>query len=518
MSSSLAMSLAAFVSSSLYVVYKCKYSLQRPKAGENNVKRFLKTTTPTTTTALSKDKVAQLRSEHFSKSVSVSYANSGPLMIVKGRGTKLIDESGVEYLDTRNNVAHVGHSHPHVVQAIQTQVATLNTNTRYLHPNISLLASRLAAMFPDPLSKVFFVNSGSEANDLALRLARAYTKSVNTIVVDGAYHGHTLATLQVSPYKYESSQEFTLQAQSASSPSSKRRSTPNPSIYQVPCPDTYRGEYRDQSTAGAQYAKYVQEACRQYQSQGESVGAFILESGMSVAGVILPPPEYIRKSVEAVRQAGGVYIADEVQTGFGRLGSCRWAFEYGDENVVPDIVTVGKPFGNGMPLGAVITSPKIAAAFESMGVEYFNTFGGNPVCAAAGLAMLDVLEQEQLQTHALEMGQYLQSKFRELQNKAGLDIIGHVRGSGLFLGIELVRSQTTLEPATRETSFLCTTLKERYRVLSSIDGLHDNVLVVKPPMSFSKDDADYFVQSFAQAVGDLRKLGDGIEKISKTPT
>jgi 4-aminobutyrate aminotransferase-like enzyme len=440
-------------------------------------------------------------------------------MIVKGSGSKLIDESGVEYLDTRNNVAHVGHSHPHVVSAIQMQVATLNTNTRYLHPNISLLASRLAAMFPDPLSKVFFVNSGSEANDLALRLARAYTRSVNTIVVDGAYHGHTLATLQVSPYKYETSQEFTLQAPS-SSPS--QRSTPNHTIYQVPCPDTYRGEYRDQKTAGTQYANHVQEACQHFKSQGESVGAFLLEGGMSVAGVILPPPEYILKSVEAVRQAGGVYIADEVQTGFGRLGSCRWAFEYGDSRVVPDIVTVGKPFGNGMPLGAVITSPKIAAIFESMGVEYFNTFGGNPVCAAAGLAMLDVLEQEQLQQHALEMGQYLKSKFRELQKGTaagpGLDIIGHVRGSGLFLGIELVRSQTTLEPATRETSFLCTTLKEKYHVLSSIDGLHDNVLVVKPPMVFSKEDADYFVESFAQAVGDLKKLGDGIEKISKTPT
>ena len=543
MSASLGMSLAAFVSSSFYVVYKYRLAcLQQPKA----------LTTTTTTTALSKDQVAQLRSQHFSKSVSVSYANSGPLMIVKGQGTTLIDDSGVEYLDTRNNVAHVGHSHPHVVHAIQTQVATLNTNTRYLHPNISLLASRLAAMFPDPLEKVFFVNSGSEANDLALRLARAYTKSVNTIVVDGAYHGHTLATLRVSPYKYETSEEFTLQqAPSAadaasSSPSSSKcrpRSTPDPSIYQVPCPDTYRGEYRDQSTAGAQYAKYVQDACHHYQSQGESVGAFLLEGGMSVAGVILPPPEYVRKSVEAVRQAGGVYIADEVQTGFGRLGSCRWAFEYhGDTTtttcnhknnnnnnnnnnnvVVPDIVTVGKPFGNGMPLGAVITSPQIAAAFESMGVEYFNTFGGNPVCAAAGLAMLDVLEQEQLQSHALNMGHYLQSKFRELQqnNKGGngLDsIIGHVRGSGLFLGIELVRSQTTLEPATRETSFICTTLKEKYHVLSSIDGLHDNVLVVKPPMVFSKEDADYFVQSFEQAVGDLRKLGDGIEKISKTPT
>jgi 4-aminobutyrate aminotransferase-like enzyme len=237
---------------------------------------------------------------------------------------------------------------------------------------------------------------------------------------------------------------------------------------------------------------------------------------MSVAGVILPPANYLKRSVEAVRAAGGVYIADEVQTGFGRLGSCYWAFQHGNSGVVPDIVTVGKPFGNGMPLGALITTRRIASAFQEMEVEYFNTFGGNPVCAAAGLAVLDVLETERLQEHALTVGSYLQYRFRQLKDR--LDLIGDIRGSGLFIGIELVRDHETLEPATAETSFICTSLKEKYDILSSIDGLHDNVLVVKPPLVFSKIDADYFVDSFEKASEDLRALGAEIQTMSKTPT
>ena len=474
----------------------------------------------------------------------------------------------------------MGHGNPYVVQAIQQQVACLNTNTRYLHPNVTLLAQRLIQRFPvgssssdeDALQVVFFVNSGSEANDLALRLARAYTRCNNTIVVDGAYHGHTLATLDVSPYKYEHSKEYTLRRYSpvssvpttfdtTSSSSTKtsshhHSSSHAPHIYKVPCPDTYRGEYHG-PTAGTNYAAKVQEACNYFANQQQpnqtttnfnnlnpndeenpssssTVGAFLIEGGMSVAGVILPPPDYLYKSVQAVRSAGGVYIADEVQTGFGRLGSCFWAFEYGNNNhttssrlstntittqtVLPDIVTVGKPFGNGMPLGAVITSRKIAAAFESMGVEYFNTFGGNPVSAAAGLAMLDVLDKEHLQQNAERVGNHLLRRFRSLQRQ--LELIGDVRGSGLFIGIELVRDRNTLEPAAAETSYICTRLKEEYHILSSIDGLHENVLVIKPPLVFSMDDANYFVDCFEKAAArDLPSLGKGaIQAMSKTPT
>lgn len=458
---------------------------------------------------LTKEQVIALREKHFVKSVSVSYANSGPLMIIKGEGSRLIDESGRSYLDTRNNVAHVGHEHPKVVEAIQKQVQTLNTNTRYLHPNIVELARRLTEKLPDSLHKVIFVNSGSEANDLALRLARAYSRSKNTIVVDGAYHGHTLSVLEVSPYKYEHSKEFVLRKNG-------NYMTPGKHIWKVPCPDTYRGEHCG-CDAGAKYAAYVEDACQHYRNQGENVGAFIIEGGMSVAGVILPPQEYLEKSVTAVRAAGGVYIADEVQTGFGRLGSCYWAFEHGGQSVVPDIVTVGKPFGNGMPLAAVITNQHIATAFESMQVEYFATFAGNPVSAAAGLAVLNVLEDEKLQKHALIVGSYLVDRFQDLQSR--LQIIGDVRGSGLFVGVELVRNQTTKEPATLETSFICTRLKQQYFILSSIDGPHENVLVIKPPLVFSKDDVDYFVDCFEKTAEELHTFcDDDILRMSKTPT
>ena len=452
--------------------------------------------------------------------VCVFLIGSFSLFCKKGHGSRLIDESGKSYLDTRNNVAHCGHGHPRVVAAVQHQVATLNTNTRYLHPNVCVLAKRLASLLPDPLEVVFLVNSGSEANDLALRLARAYSGYPNTVCVEGAYHGHSAACLEVSPYKFECSSEFRLALPAHNAPFP----TPSSHIWKVPCPDTYRGIYRDPSTAGTQYAQYVQDACDAYQAKGEKMAAFIIESGLSVGGVVLPPPGYLHRCAQAVRKAGGLYIADEVQTGFGRLGSSFWAFQHshvpGDEATktppVPDIVTIGKPMGNGMPLAAVVTTRSVVKAFESKGVEYFNTFGGNPVCAAAGLAVLDVLETEGLQEKARVFGKYLRDKFLALQER--LDIIGDVRGSGFFLGIELVRNRTTLEPATQETSFLCTKLKEKYCILTSIDGLHDNVLVVKPPMVFSRADANYFASCFEKAVlTDLAAVHD-IHSMDKTPT
>ena len=392
---------------------------------------------------------------------------------------------------------------------------------RYLHPNVAELGQRLSSLFPDPLEVVFFCNSGSEANDLALRLARAYTRSKNCIVVDKSYHGHTLAVLEISSYKFEHGKEFDL----APPKDGVNFSTPGRHIWKVPAPDIYRGAHRDIRTAGREYAKAVEEACNFYKNEcGENVGAFIAEGGMTIPGVVLPPPGYLSNSVKAVRNAGGVWIADEVQTGFGRFGSCFWGFQHRHPNSqtqsdadlpVPDIVTVGKPFGNGMALGAVVTTRKIAEAFEEMGVEYFNTFGGNPVCAAAGLAVLDTIEAEGLQQRAEEVGEYLRSKFRELQGR--VEIIGDVRGSGLFVGIELVRDHQTLEPATEETSFICSMLKSKYRILTSIDGIFENVLIVKPPMVFSKEDTDYFVASFERAFCDLKDAGD-VKSLGKTPT
>jgi len=261
------------------------------------------------------------------------------------------------------------------------------------------------------------------------------------------------------------------------------------------------------------------------------VSAFLLEGGMSVAGVILPPQTYRRQCVEAVRKAGGVYIADEVQTGFGRLGKCMWAFQHdtgvtcdnGDDDctemheIIPDIVTVGKPFGNGMPLAAVVTTPAIANAFESFGVEYFNTFAGSPVCCAAGLAMLHVLSSERLQENALRVGNYLLASFRELQSRC--EYIGDVRGSGLFIGVELVRDRVTLEPAMEETSFVCSILKEKYKILTSVDGANDNVIVIKPPMVFSKEDSTLFVSCFEKALSeDLPSAKGELGILGRTPT
>ena len=483
--------------------------------------------------SLAPDKVETLRSNYMSSSCSISYKNTGGLQITGGNGARLIDVYGNEYLDTRNNVAHCGHGHPEIVEAVTYQMKILNTNSRYLHPNASLLSEKLSNLFPvssrgdnNSLTKVFFVNSGSEANDLALRLARAYnTKQRNDlqnvqkhkrprqciITIDHAYHGHTLATLDVSPYKHHQGTEI------IECPAYVKK---------VPYPDMYRGVHsncKDETEASEQYSAYVEDACKEITSNGDSVSAMLMEGGMSVAGVILPPKSYISQCVRAVRNAGGLYIADEVQTGFGRLGKCMWAFQYSnidsdvddDTVVLPDIVTVGKPFGNGMPLAAVITTPKVASAFESLGVEYFNTFAGSPVCCAAGLAMLHVLSKYELQKNALEVGSFLRELFSEVKSRHGW--IGDIRGSGFFLGIELVRNQDTLEAATEETSFVCSALKEKYRVLTSIDGFHENVIVVKPPMVFTKEDAVEFVTSFEKCLIDLPAI-DKLNQLEKTPT
>ena len=432
---------------------------------------------------LSKEQVLALRTKHMSSSQSVSYLNTSPLMIMEGRGVYLIDADGTRYLDTRNNVAHCGHSHPAIVRAVQEQVATLNTNTRYLHPNITLLAQRLANLLPDPLEIVFFVNSGSEANDLALRLARACGEG-DLLVCDHAYHGHTLGTLQVSPYKYEKGTEY------------KKR--PPPGIRQVPCPNQPGSLDR------------IRAACASHKIQ-----AWIVEGGMSVAGVVFPPQGFLEAAVAAVRQAGGLYIADEVQTGLGRCGDTMWAFQQNGSQVVPDIVTLGKPLGNGMPLAAVVTTRKVAETFEACGVEYFNTFGGNPVCSAAGLAVLDTMEEEGLVENAAKVGGYMKERFKALQEE--ITLIGDVRGAGLFLGVELVSDRVTMKPASIETSWVCSTLKDKYHILTSIDGPDDNVLVIKPPMVFSRDNVDYFVDSFARAIQhDMRQAN--LQNMIKTPT
>jgi ethanolamine-phosphate phospho-lyase len=253
------------------------------------------------TDGLSKEEIYALRKRHFSDALSVSYENTSPLLIVRGERQRLFDEQGVSYLDTRNNVGHVGHSNPKVAAAVAAQVGALNTNTRYLHPNVSKLAEKLTATMPDPLSVVFFVNSGSEANDLAMRLARAHTGNDDFVVVEHAYHGHTTAVIDISPYKYEH----------------KGGEGQKPWVHKVPCPDTYRGIYgEDEPDVGEKYASFVATACEEASARTEGekgVAGFFIESGMSVAGVILPPEGYLQAAYKHVRKAGGVCIADEVQ-------------------------------------------------------------------------------------------------------------------------------------------------------------------------------------------------------------
>jgi ethanolamine-phosphate phospho-lyase len=448
-----------------------------------------------------KKSTLEKRLKFFCRAQSISYENTNPLMAMKMSMQYVIDDQGIEYLDTRNNVGHVGWQHPRVVQAVQQQTSLCNSNSRYLHPTRALLAEKLLSHFPETNQWcVFFVNSGSEANDLALRLARTHTGNKDAIVVDRAYHGHTLSTLSLSPYKYEhvGGEKYK-----------------EDWVHKVVCPDTYRGKFCGSENAAVEYASDVKRACDEACNGGSGVAAFFIESGMSVAGVILPPDGYLKECYRHVRKAGGVCVADEVQTGFGRFGSSFWGFQ--QQGVVPDIITMGKPFGNGFPLAAVVCKRKVASSFAN-GLEYFNTFGGNPVACAAGLAVLETIEKENLQDHALQVGNHLMERLRSEQNNRnsiGYKYIGDVRGCGLFIGIELVSNRFTKSPATAETSLLCSKLKDR-KILTSIDGRFDNVIVIKPPMCFDEKNADHLVNNMMDILSKITE--DDLTNFTHTST
>lgn len=421
--------------------------------------------------AISDDAIVAARRAHVGPNLSVSYRR--PLRIARGFMQYLYDGDGRKYLDAVNNVSHVGHSHPRVVAAGQRQMAVLNTNTRYLHPDLVRYAERLTALLPERLRVCYFVCSGSEANELAVRLARAHTHRRGVIAVDVAYHGNTTSLVDISAYKHAG-------PGGAGAP---------PWVHVVPLPDTYRGLYRKPDRAGEQYAAHVGEAINQMEAAQEPVAAFICESALGCGGQLVLPDGYLRLAYQHVRAAGGVCIADEVQTGFGRVGTHFWAFE--TQGVVPDIVTLGKPIGNGHPLGAVITTPEIAASFDN-GMEYFNTFGGNPVSCAIGLAVLDVLHDEDLPARAHRVGARLLAGLRALMDRHPL--IGEVRGMGLFLGVDLVRDRISRDPAPEQATYVANRMRER-GVLLSTDGPFHNVLKIKPPMVISEANADFLVAS-----------------------
>jgi 4-aminobutyrate aminotransferase-like enzyme/Ser/Thr protein kinase RdoA (MazF antagonist) len=411
--------------------------------------------------------------------LSLSYEQ--PLKIVRGSMLHLYDEAGRAYLDVYNNVPLVGHSHPRVVRAIQEQVALLNTNTRYLHDNILRYADRLTALLPDPLRVCYFVNSGSEANELALRLARTHTGREDVIALEHAYHGHTSTLIDISPYKFDG-------------PGGRGR---KPWVHVAPIADDYRGKYRrGDAELGQKYAAHVGEILSDCKKKGQRVAAYIAETLPSVAGQIVFPADYLAEVYKHVRADGAVCIADEVQVGFGRLGTHFWGF--GTQGVVPDIVVFGKPMGNAFPLAAVVTTREIASSFAN-GMEFFSTFGGNPVACAAGLAVLDVLRDENLQQNALTVGTQWIRELRELQAKQPL--IGDVRGLGLFLGIDLVTDRETREPATGQASYVMNRLREQ-AILAGTDGPHHNVIKLRPPLCFTLADAKQFTSALASILGE----------------
>jgi 4-aminobutyrate aminotransferase-like enzyme/Ser/Thr protein kinase RdoA (MazF antagonist) len=404
--------------------------------------------------------------------LSLSY--NKPLKIVRGAMQYLYDDSGRAFLDVYNNVPLVGHSHPRVVRAIQEQVALLNTNTRYLHENILKYAERLVALLPEPLRVCYFVNSGSEGNELALRMARAHTGREDVVVLEHAYHGHTNTLIDISPYKFEG-------------PGGKGR---KPWVHVAPLPDDYRGPYRrGEADLGKKYAAHVEQILSRCGKEGRPVAAYIAETLPSVGGQIVFPANYLAEAYKHVRAAGAVCIADEVQVGFGRLGRHFWGFE--TQDVVPDIAVFGKPIGNAFPLAAVVTTREIAASFAN-GMEFFSTFGGNPVACAAGLAVLDVLREERLQENALRVGSAWIAELRALQDKYPL--IGDVRGSGLFLGIDLVTDRESRAPATRQAGYVVNRLCEE-GILAGTDGPHHNVIKLRPPLCFTSEDAARFTRT-----------------------
>ena len=372
----------------------------------------------------------------------------------------------------------MGHSHPKIAEVAEKQFKNLNTNTRYIDETIVQYAKTLTDKLPESLEVCFFTNSGSESNDLALRLARTATNSKETIVLDGAYHGHVSSLIDISPYKHNS----------------RGGSGPPSYVHTVPMPDSYRGKYRGEEALTG-YIDELKNILYSIKKNGKNISAFVVESIMGCGGQLILPDRFLERAFELVRDEGGVCIADEVQIGFGRMGTNFWGFE--TENVVPDIVTMGKSMGNGHPLSAVVTTKKIADLFDN-GMEYFNSFGGNPVSCAVGHAVLNVIKDEELQKNALDVGLYLKERLNDLKEQ--FPIIGDVRGRGLFLGVELVKNENLL-PAKTEAHSIVNQMKEN-NILLSIDGPFNNVIKIKPPIIFSKSNCDLFLKYFSEILNE----------------
>lgn len=413
-------------------------------------------------------------------SLSLSYR--APLTIVRGRGAHLFDADGRDYLDLVNNVAHVGHAHPRVVEAAARQKAILETNTRYLHPAILEYGDRLTATLPAGLEVVYLVNSGSEANELALRLARTASGRRDVVAIEGAYHGNTSGLVDVSQYKFDG-------------PGGTGRPD---HVHVAPLPDPYRGRHPGATAeSGAAYAADLRDVLDDAARAGRPAGAVIIESAPGTAGQVIPPPGFLSAAYDHARSAGAVAIADEVQVGLGRVGPRWWSFALDDAR--PDIVTMGKPLGNGHPLGAVVTTRVIADAFAN-GMEYFNTFGGNPVSASVGLAVLDVIEDEGLLEHAATLGTRFLAGLQDLARRH--EALGDVRGQGLYLGAVLVRDRATREPAPELAEAIVEGALAR-GILLSTDGPAHDTLKIKPPLVLEAADVDRTLETLDALLSEL---------------
>jgi 4-aminobutyrate aminotransferase-like enzyme len=397
-----------------------------------------------------------------------------PLHIVRGEGVWLYDPDGNAYLDVYNNVASVGHCHPHVVEALTRQAGILNTHTRYLHETIVDYAAKLLAKFPAALKHVMFTCTGSEANDLALRVAKSYTKGTGVIITKLAYHGLTVAIAELSPSLGDYVER-------------------GPQVKLVPAPDTYRIT----GDVGAAFAAGVSQALAEMQAQGIKPCALLVDGIFSSDGVFPGEPGFLKEAVAAVRAAGGIYIADEVQPGFGRVGPEFWGFAR--HGLVPDIVTVGKPMGNGHPMAGAIMQPQVVEEFGRRS-RYFNTFGGNPVSCAVGRAVLEVIDNEGLAANAGKVGAYMKAGLEKLAQR--YEVIGDVRGAGLFLGVEFVTDRKTKEPNAKAATHVVNDLRRR-KVLISATGPGANILKIRPPLVFTQEHADIFLDATDKALAGI---------------
>ena len=400
-----------------------------------------------------------------------------PVHFVRGEGVWLYDPSGEAYLDVYNNVPSVGHCHPRVVEAVTRQAATLNTHTRYLDESILSYSEALLATYPTELSNVMYACTGSEAIDLALRIARHCTGGTGVIVTDNAYHGLTQSAVEVSP------------SMGPDVPLGQH-------VITVPAPDAYRAATGED--VGQTFAEHVERAIAFMRRRGIKPAALLLDGILSTDGILSHPAGFLKSAVEAMRRGGGVYIADEVQPGFARTGDAYWGFMR--HEVVPDLVVMGKPMGNGMPISGVVAKPELTTRFGEK-VRYFNTFGANSVSIAAAQAVLDVIRDEDLMRNSAEVGEYMRQRMREMANEH--ERIGDVRGAGLFIGLDFVKDRQSKAPDGELGLDVVNRLRDR-RVLISASGKTGNVLKIRPPLPFSKANADQFLENLAAVLRECR--------------